>query len=156
MNKSVKAIAALLFASGTLLVACNNSPENKQDKVDKAWEKSEDAKENLNDAKEDLAEAKQDSIDDYSKTRAMWVGKFAENEDRIKEYRKTIDNMNSKEAKAKARRDADELERKNKEMKAKMEKAQKDGNWDKFKREFNSDMDNLGKAISDLFKDNKK
>jgi hypothetical protein len=41
-------------------------------------------------------------------------------------------------------------------MKTKLEKTQKDSNWDNFKREFENDMDGLAESISDLFKNNKK
>lgn len=145
-------VAASLFVAGAMFTACN-SPEKK---VDKAWEKAEDAKEDLSDAKEDLAKARQDSVDDVAKYKVIWANQISKNEDLIAEYRLTIDKMKDKEAKAKAKKDADELERKNNEMKAKLEKSDKDSNWDKFKREFEYDMDQLGKSIADLFKDNKK
>jgi hypothetical protein len=150
MKNIMKALAIIVFASAVLFTACG-SPEKK---VDKAWEKAEDAKEDLSDAKEDLAKAKQDSIDDYAQYKLIWVKQIAKNEDLIAEYRLTIDKMKDKQAKAKAKKDADELEKKNKEMKAKLENSKKDSNWDKFKREFEHDMDELGEGISDLFKDN--
>jgi chromosome segregation ATPase len=152
MKKSIKALAITVLATGALFTACS-SPEKK---VDKANEKVEDAKENLSDAKEDLAKAKQDSLDEYNKYRAEWNDKIIKNDDKIAEYRKNMVTIKGKEAKAKAQKRVDELDRKNKEMKAKLDASKNDSNWEEFKREFNHDMDELGTAISDLFKNNEK
>lgn len=50
------------------------------------------------------------------------------------------------------------LEKKNDRLRSKLADYKDDSkdNWQSFKREFNHDMDELGTAINDLFKDNKK
>jgi len=152
MKKPIKILALTVFAAGALFTACS-SPEKK---VENAKEGVEDAKEDLSDAKQDLVKAKQDSIEDYNKAKAEWTERLTKNDDRIAEYRKDMAAMNDKAAKAKAQKRADELDRKNKEMKKKLDESKNDSNWSEFKREFNHDMDELGTAIGDLFKDNKK
>ena len=51
-----------------------------------------------------------------------------------------------------------ELEEKNESMKTKMKDYKEEGKdkWESFKREFNHDMDELGRALKDFGVDNKK
>jgi len=51
-----------------------------------------------------------------------------------------------------------ELEQKNKNLKMKMAEYQDSGkdNWESFKREFNHDMDELGKSLKNFTDNNKK
>jgi len=152
MKIATTVVAITVFATGVLFTACG-SPEKK---VDKANEKVEDAREDLSDAKQDLADAKQDTVGEYAKYKAEWMIKISKNDIRIADYRKEIVSIKDKQVRDNAKKRADELEKKNNDMKTKLEKTQKDSNWDNFKREFENDMDGLAESISDLFKNNKK
>jgi len=50
------------------------------------------------------------------------------------------------------------FERKNEELRDRLETQEREGQekWENFKKEFNHDIDELGQAIKDLFKDNVK
>lgn len=151
MKKSIAITAAAALVLGGLFTACNSSEK----KIENANEKIEDAKEDIADAHQDIAEAKIDSLEDYTKFRAKKMEEITKNEGRIAEYRLRMDASTDKAAKTQAKKDADALEKRNKEMKKRLEDSKEDSDWKEFKREFNHDMDQLGKSISDLFKDNK-
>ena len=128
-------------------------------------QKMEDAQANVEEAKKDLKEARQDAVAVAQKTAdaEAWKTfkseselKIRGNETRIAELKekmktsgKTLDEVITKKI--------DQLEQKNKDLNAKMaayEKEQSD--WESFKREFNHDMDELGKALKEFTINNKK
>lgn len=147
MKKTIAIISAtvVLFA-GTSLIGCN-SPE---DKV-------ENAAENVVDAHEDLEKANQDYVNEVANYKREISQRTEENNVRIAEMR-----AKASERKAETRADynarIDELDRKNGEMKRKLDGYNGDNrdNWESFKSEFNHDMDELGKSFSDLGNDNVK
>lgn len=160
MKKVTITTALIAFAAGITLVACG-SPDKK---VENAEEKVEKKAEDLQDAKEDLKEvkqeAKQDSVAEYNKFKADAEEQLKQNEQKIAD----LWAKKSKESTTKAERDnykkrIDELERRNKELKAKLARQddpKKHIKWVQFKEEFNHDMDELNKSLKDFTVDNKK
>lgn len=81
---------------------------------------------------------------------------------KIDKNKKDIENLRivsktkAGEAKVKYEIAIEDLKAENERLEAKIEqnKESVDEKWDNFKEEFNSDMDKLGTAIKDLFKDN--
>jgi chromosome segregation ATPase len=144
---------AMLIASGSF-IGCQSPTEKK-----------EAAEKDLQEAKQDVREAQQEVVDslhraataaEYEAFKADAQLKIKKNNDRIAELRV----KRSKPGKA-----MDEyyetrivaLEKRNKELKEEIDSYDRNrSDWSEFKREFNHDMDELGKAIDDLFVDNKK
>lgn len=127
-----------------ITTGCSNSPE-------KETEALKDAKENVVNAQADLAVAKKDSADEYNKYKTVTLYTLTDNENKIKalkEERKS----ESANARAKYLKELDALEKRNAELKSKMNLYQ-DGpkdKWEAFKSGFNKEVDELGKAISAL------
>jgi hypothetical protein len=140
---SFTASTLIMFA---MLTACSNSAE-----------KVENAEENLKDAQVDLDEANQAYILDIENYRTETSEKISANEKSIADFNLRIENE-KKEAKEAYRKEITELEQKNTDMKKRMEdyKAEGKENWDKFKLEFNHDMEELGNAFKDLTTKNTK
>ena len=107
-----------------------------------------DAKEDVGIANQELNQALKDSIQDFrKKTEEQLIA----NEKSLALYKEKIAKEN-KEYKAEYEKEWAKLNEKNKEMKARLENynEEKDGNWEKFKTEFNSDMKDLGNAFKNL------
>ncbi len=95
--------------------------------------------------------------EDYQKFKKEAEAKIADNKEKIGEL-KTKKANESKEVKAKYDKKVAALEQKNNDLKKKVDSCNdpKDSKWTSFKREFNHDMDELGKAIKDIGVDNAK
>lgn len=156
MKKSIFTLAVTALMIGTVLVSCQSSAK-----------KEETAKDNLQKAQEDLDEVQYDAAMAAQKKAAIakeWQtlknntqATINENEIRIAELKvkmkktgKDIDSLYAKKI--------DQLEQKNKDIKTRIEtyKEDKNSDWESFKREYNHDMDELGKALKDITIDNKK
>lgn len=156
MKKSIFTLAVTAFMIGAVLVSCQSSAK-----------KEETAKDNLQKAQEDLDEVQYDAAMADQKKAAIakeWQtlknntqATINENEIRIAELKvkikktgKDIDSLYAKKI--------DLLEQKNKDIKIRIEtyKNDKNSDWESFKREYNHDMDELGKALKDITVDNKK
>lgn len=93
---------------------------------------------------------------DWSAYKKEQEEKIKKNEERIAELKKakastnkTIDDIYNKQI--------DKLQQKNTELRTKIVTYKYDkSKWKQFKREFNHDMDELGKALKDIGKDNVK
>ncbi len=136
--------ALLSFLTLFICTGCSNSPE-------KETEALKDAKENVVDAKADLVEAKKDSADEYNKYKTVVLYTLTDNENKIKALKEERKSESAK-ARAKYLKELDELEKKNAELKSKMNLYQ-DGpkdKWEAFKKGFNHEVDELGKSISAL------
>jgi peptidoglycan hydrolase CwlO-like protein len=142
----MKKIILTISVSMLLAFSCK-SPA---DKVDDKAQKVEDAKQDLNEAKEDY----QKEIEDYRKD---INDRIAANDVTITEFNSRIENE-KKEAKADYKRQVNELELRNRDLKKRMDEYKADGkdNWHKFKEEFNHDMDELGNSLKDLTRNNVK
>jgi hypothetical protein len=128
----------------SLNFACTNSTKNETEDL-------KDAKENVVDAEINLEKAKKDSVEEYNKYKTVVLFTLTENEKKIaelKEKRKS----ESATARAKYLKELDALEQKNDLLKSKMNmynNGAKD-KWEAFKKGFNQEVDDLGKAISAL------
>jgi hypothetical protein len=93
--------------------------------------------------------------DDKAKFRAEINEKIEKNKARIAELRaeakKDKDKMD-----AKTEKKIDDLEARNNKLRDKLNSYDGKSDWAKFKEEVNHDSDQLGTAIADVFKDNKK
>lgn len=145
------AIATLMV--GIFFTSCETASQSEE----AAEAQVQEAQEELNDAKQDATFASQRaaSAEEWRAFKAEIEEKIAKNENRIAELKiqlkepgKTLD-----EAYAKS---IDALELQNKDLRTRIANYESDQNdWESFKREFNHDMDALGKALSDLAVDNK-
>ncbi|TDE30553.1 hypothetical protein E0I61_06050 [Flavobacterium ranwuense] len=153
MRKTLYTLAITTFMAGTVLVGCQNSSK----KEEAAQDNVEDARENLDDAKEELTDARKVATQEEWETfKASTNATITQNEIRIAEMKasikktgKSIDEVYTKKI--------DDLERKNNEIKAKIQtyKNDTDSDWESFKQEYNRDMDELGKTLKNLTVDNK-
>lgn len=132
------------------MTSCNNSPTAKEEDV-------KEATQDLIDAEADLDQAEYDSISDFNTFKESIQLKLVENQ-------KVIDDLKLKiTSKGKVERDIDEveinkLEKRNTDLRLKIENyeqgpAQK---WELFKVDFNNELDDLGKSISEMADRNKK
>ncbi|HWY37823.1 MAG TPA: peptidase M23 [Bacteroidia bacterium] len=135
-----KTILALSFVTGFVITSCNTPVE-----------KIEKAEDHITEAKTELKKAETDYITDMQNFRKESDEKIAANEKSIRQFNERI-SKEKKEAKAEYKKKIAELEKKNSDMKKKMDdyKAEGKESWEKFKAEFNHDMEELGKAFKDL------
>ena len=140
---------AALFLTG-IFAACDNKHE-----ADSAREQSNEANKNAEEAKQDVDHAK--TREDMASYKAEKLEKIADNERKIAELRekqktsgKTMDKVYQERI--------ENLEKRNAELREKLNNYQDADNakWEEFKREFNHDMDELGKSMGDMGKDNVK
>ena len=150
MKTSIFKFLVLAAVVGMVYISCNNSPKQKEEKLN-------DAKDEVVDAKEDLAKSKLDSIGDFNKYKESIENKLLENE-------KTIASLKQKNtSKVQSTQELyvkqlDKLEMKNSELKHKIEdyKQGPEQKWELFKVDFNRDVDDLGKSISNMAERNMK
>jgi len=155
MKKTILTLAmATTLMAGTIFTGCQSSAQ----KEDAAQADVKDAKQDLNEAqqKADAEKEKSAKAFEWQTFKNESDIKIRDNEVRIAEVRekmkssgKTLDAVYAKRV--------DTLEQQNKAMRTKIdnyEKSQSD--WETFKREFNHDMDEFGKAFKNLTVDNKK
>ena len=139
--------------AGTIFTGCQSSVQ----KQDAAQAKVQDARQDLNEAQKDA-----NAIGQELATAEEWATFKSESEVKIRDNEIRITELNVKMKKPGeafdelyAKKIAN-LEFQNKEMRTRLieyEKSQ--SNWETFKREFNHDMDELGKALMDVTVDNK-
>lgn len=138
----LKTSVIMLVSMAFYQVGCNSSTKNLEDA------KTESVK-----AETELKIAEKEYLEDLREYRIAKANEILENEKRIAEYKAL-----KVENKVAINEKIDAIEKKNNELKTKMENYKDDGeeNWKTFKSEFNRDMDELGKALKDLtIKNNK-
>lgn len=143
-------IALFTGLIGFFLTSCNNSPTAKENDL-------EQAKEDVITAEDDLVEATNDSINDFNQYKESIQLKLIENQKVIDELKLKIN------SKAKVERDLDQveinkLEKRNTDLKLKIENYEQgpEQKWALFKVDFNNELDDLGKSISEMADRNKK
>lgn len=150
MKKSIFIIAVtIMFMAGAIFTGCESSDQ-----------KVEDAKINVQNAKQDLKAAQNEaqktaSAEEWKTFKSASETKIKDNEALIAEFKEKM-KTSGKKLDAVYAKNIDALEQKNRDMKYKIdayEKSQSD--WESFKREFNHDMDEIGKALKDLTVNNK-
>jgi len=147
MKKTIFYLAAIIFATGTILISCQSSAT----KVENAEDKLQNAKDETKEAQSELYKVRNDSIQEYLQFKKESEELIIANEKAIAEFKAKIASM-KKESRAKYEKTIAGLEQKNSDLKKKLENYKDDGhdNWISFKNEFNHDMDELGKALKDL------
>ena len=146
MKKTILAITVVTFITGAVFTSCTSSAE----RVDNAEQASQSADRELQDANDAY-------LLDIENYRMETADKIAANNRSIAAFNIRMENE-KQEVKAEYREQIAELEQKNSDMEKKMDDYQADGkqNWEAFKTEFNHDMDELGKAFTNLTNTNTK
>jgi len=154
MKRTIIILSATILMAGTIFTGCQSTAQ----KQDAAQAKVKDARQDLNEAKKEA-----NAIGQEMATAEEWATFRSESEVKIRDNEVRIAELNVKMKKPGevfdelyAKKIAN-LELQNKEMRVRLiayEKSQ--SNWETFKREFNHDMDELGKALKDLTVDNTK
>lgn len=148
MKKKILLLPALCLSAGLSFYSCSNS----QDKVEDAAEDVVEAQEKLEDAK---ADAEERNYEEWNKFRLAYEERMAEYDREIEEHRAEIKNLNDKRKQERL----EAIEEQRRELDERMENYENNDDpsrWDNFKAEFNHDMNELGQAIKDLFKNNEK
>jgi TolA-binding protein len=133
-----------------LVIILASCTETKSEKVNEAAEDVRDAQEELDQAQREYAE----EVENYRQSMQTDIDNNKQEIARLRERR-----INDRAEVIRRRNERiDELQRRNEEMEARIRdyKSNNRENWQEFKREFNNDMDELGKAFRDLGKDNVK
>lgn len=140
MKKSILSFTATVFTFAFLLLSCSSPAE----KVEKAENQVVEANDNLDSAIKNYQE-------DMRAYRIETANRIAANEKEIADFNVKISNQ-KKETRATYLKKMTALEKKNMEMKNKLNNYKEDGNdkWKTFKAEFNKEMDDLGQSIKDL------
>lgn len=149
MKKFVYLFSAITLITGSSLISCNNSAEDGTTD---------------NDTKTDtvVIEEKTEAVTVKVATSEEWAAfktdaeaKIEANEKRIAEIKVNMKKPGKLFDKMRAER-IEALEQRNRDLRLKITAYETNKtDWDKFKEEFNHDMDELGKAIGDIFTDNK-
>lgn len=154
MKKIFFILAVTAFMAGTTLVGCKSTTKEEiasQEKVD-------DAEQNLKDAKDSLVVArKAATAEEWQTFKNQTDSVISYNEAQIADLKMKMQKT-GKSVDAKYQKNIDILEQKNKNLKTKIDTYKNDANsdWQSFKREFNHDIDEIGKAFKDVTVDNKK
>lgn len=148
MKKSMITLSAAVFVAGSILSGCS-SPEKK---VENAEQNVLEAKEDAKEANQELAAKEQAAaLSDFEKFKLEANEQINSNERRITELRIEM-KTEGKEARAADEKRIDALETRNHDLKIKLDNYNDDGksDWQKFKAEFNHDMDAIGAAFKDI------
>jgi chromosome segregation ATPase len=154
MRKSILVLAATTFIAGNIFTSCKSNSDKEEDAI----ENIQNAEENLEDVKEDINNDAITKANDaeWQTYKAEANKTIAANEARIVALKKAMKKPGTT-FDATYEKNIDALKDRNEALKNKIsyyENNQTD--WASFKREFNSDMNELGEALKDLTVNNKK
>jgi predicted RNase H-like nuclease (RuvC/YqgF family) len=142
----------LVLASivGFTLTSCNKSPKAKEADL-------KEAKQEVITAREDMNEATRDSIADFNKYKSSIETKLVENEKVISDLKAKINDKDRKNQTLYYKQ-LEKLQLRNTELRLKIEnyKQGPTQKWELFKVDFNKDLDELGKSISNTANNNMK
>lgn len=149
-----KSFFMLAILAGTVFISCKSNTEKEADAI----EEVQDASDNLDSVTQDVIQDNITKANDAEwQTYKMEANATIDaNDKRIVELKKAIKKP-GKTFDAAYGKSIDALEEKNASLRTKIsdyENNQTD--WESFKREFNSDMTELGEALKDLTVNNKK
>jgi DNA anti-recombination protein RmuC len=145
-NLKSKVIAVTIIMVGSMAVGCGPSES-----------KIETADVKVTEAEQELTEARQEYSDELIKFREQTNEVIASNERKIAEIKANREN-NKSDVQKEYRKDIDELEAKNAELKTRLNDYKDEGSekWNSFREEFNRDMDQLGQSLKEFSVDNEK
>jgi len=140
MKKSILVFSAFALMAAMGLTGCNSPAK-----------KVEEAQNDVKEANKGLAKANEEYLEDMESYRKETADKIAANDKSIAEFNSRIKEQ-KREAAADYKLKISKLEQKNSDMKKHLDEYKAEGkeNWEKFKTEFNHDMEELGKAFKDL------
>jgi hypothetical protein len=132
------------------ITSCNKSPKAKEADLN-------DSKQDVENAKEELDEATIDSVYAFNKYKSSIQIKLVENEKVITDLKAKIKDEDRK-TQTLYYKQLENLQIKNAELKLKIEnyKQGPTQKWELFKVDFNNQLDDLGKSISNTAKNNMK
>jgi len=137
--------ATAVVAVGIFFASCESNEK-----------KVEDAQDNVKEAKQDLKETQRELSNEYPAFRTEGEAKIVANEKRIAELREKLNKPGKAPLDEHRKKKIEELEQQNAALRSRLGDYEKQrSDWETFKREFNHDMDGLGKSFEDLGKDNK-
>lgn len=146
MNKFIQKLSfsTVLFAG--ILTGCTSTAS-----------KVENAEENVKKEQEDVVKANENLKMEIENYRKESVSKIDGNDQRIAEVRAQAEKDKSA-MKAEVKTQISDLEKKNAELRTKLNDYQSDKqeDWDTFKKELNHDMDELGNSLRDFGQKNMK
>jgi mannitol-specific phosphotransferase system IIBC component len=146
MDKGIVALAAMGLIVGTCLVGCEKTSK----------EKVENAKENVESAQQELKDARAGYLAEWEIFKTESAQKIEANERSIAVFKEKIKEGGST-VNRKFAKEVSDLEQMNRDLKKKLEEY--DGGqsqWLEFKADFKGDLDQIGKKIEGLFRDNQK
>lgn len=150
MKKSIFTLAVAVSIIGLTAMSCKSNAE-----------KEEDAIENIQEANQDLNEVSQD--EKLASNDEQWAIFKEETETKISANEVIISNLRLEMEKPGNKFDAvykkniEELEKKNSNLRSRIDNYDKTrSDWEAFKREFNHDMEEIGKLIKDITVNNTK
>jgi len=135
---------SLLVVGFAFVVSCKGTPEQKEDKLNEEIV-------DVSEAKKDLNEALTDSINNYEAYKSETKIKLQENARLIATFK------DKKPANDNYKKQVAALEQDNEKLKAMLDGFQQgnEDQWEQFKLDFNTRLDQLKEAISELEKRNK-
>jgi len=141
MRKSLFTLAITIIIGGAMLSGCQTSEK----KIENAQDKVQAAQDNVVTAKQNLDQAIKDSIAQFKKEAA---DRIAANDKSIAEFKVRIE-QEKKENRAKYEQNLADLDKKNTDMKKKLDEFKEEGKdkWIIFRDDFNHNMAELGKAL---------
>lgn len=154
MKKIILTLAiATTFMAGTIFTSCQSSDHGDGDDHDMMNETQQDMNAMHNDDNSDMPIMA--SADEWKTFKLESELKINNNEIRVNELTEKMNKPGTTLDPLYAKKIAN-LKQKNKDLKMKLEAYETNqSDWETFKREFNHDMDELGKAFKDLTVNNK-
>lgn len=140
MKTPILTLALTALTTATILSSCTSAAD--QVKIEQ---------ENVITANEKLTDAENEYYAEIAEYKKANLEKIAANEKSIAEFKARIAS-DKKDAKDDYNERIAELDKQNSDLKKKMDEYEESGkeNWAEFKKEFNHDMEELGKAFNDF------
>lgn len=154
MRKSILILAVTTFIAGNVFTSCKSNTDKEEDAIQNV----QDAKDNLEEVNEDINNDAITKANDaeWQTFKAEANKTIAENEARIVALKKAMEKSGTTFDET-YKKNIEALEEKNTSLKKKISDYENNHtDWASFKREFSSDMTELGAALKDLTVNNKK
>lgn len=152
MKKTTLIVAAAIFITGAFVISC----QSKTEKVKNAELEVKNAETDLANAKKDAAEEKIANAEDWNAFKAKTEANIQNNEVKIAGLKNKMDKSGLLLDVVYANR-IEVIEQNNKNMRIRLMTYEKNrSDWEKFKREFNHDMAEIGESLTALTVDTEK